>query len=120
MKNYVQRGDVLEVPAAAGAVVAGQVVVVGAHIAVANHAAANGQPYNATLSGVFEVPKSTGVAFVQGQPIMWDASANGFAAVGTPASGDVTNAGVTAFYAAASGDTVVRARFSGIPGTVTA
>lgn len=120
MKNYVQRGDVLEVAAAAAAVASGQVVVVGALIGIANHPAASGQPYNATLSGVFEVPKSAGAAFTQGQPLMWDASANAFAAVATPASGDVTNAGITAWLPAASAATVAQVRFAGIPGTVTA
>ena len=119
MKNFVQPGHVLEIAAAAGAVAAGQVVVIGAHLAVANYGAANGMPYNASLSGVFEVPKSAGVAFVQGQPLMWDASASAFAAVGTPAAGDVTVGGVTAFVVAGSADTKALVRFAGTPGTVT-
>lgn len=119
MRNFIQPGLVLEIAAAAAAVSAGQVVVVGAHLAVANHGAAIGMPYSASLSGVFEVPKSAGVAFVQGQPLMWDASAAAFAAVGTPATGDVTVGGVTAFVAAGSADTKAQVRFAGTPGTVT-
>lgn len=120
MKNYVQPGDIIEVPAAAAAVQAGAVVVIGTHLAVANHAAAIGEPFNAKLSGVFEVPKAAGAAWTQGQALMWDASAGAFAAVGTAATGDVTGAGTTAFVAAGSADTVAQVRFAGIPGAVAA
>ncbi len=119
MKNFVQQGDVIEVPAAASTVASGQVVVVGSLIAVANHPAASGAPFNATLTGVFEVPKATGAAWTQGQTLMWDASASAFAPVGTPATGDVTGAGTSAFVAAGSADAKGYVRFAGLPGTVT-
>lgn len=118
MKNFVQPGHVIEVPAATAAVSPGQVVVVGALLVVANGAAEVGQPFNANLTGVYDVPKVAGAAFSVGQPLMWDASAGAFAAVGAPAAGDVTGAGITAHVAAASGATVVAARFAGIPGAV--
>lgn len=118
MKNYIQPGDTIEVAAASGAVTSGQVVVIGAHLAIANGPAANGEPFNAKLSGVFEVPKAAGAAWTQGQPLMWDASAGAFAAVGTPATGDVTAGGATAWAAALSAATTGFVRLSGIPGTV--
>lgn len=118
MKNYVQKGDVIEVPAAAAAVASGQVVVIGALLAIANHPAASGAPFNATLTGVYEVPKATGAAWTQGQTLMWDASVSAFAPVGTAAAGDVTGAGTSAFVAAASGDAKGYVRFAGLPGTV--
>lgn len=118
MKNFVQPGNVIEVPSAAAAVDSGQVVVIGAHIAIANHAAALGEPYNATLDGVFEVPKAAGSAWTLGLPLMWDASVSAFTVVGTPATGDVTSGGATAFVAAASADTTGYVRLAGIPGTV--
>lgn len=118
MKNFVQPGNVIEVPSAAAAVTSGQVVVIGSHIAIANHAAALGEPYNATLDGVFAVPKASGSAWTLGLPLMWDASAGAFTVVGTPATGDVTAGGATAFVAAASADTTGYVRLAGIPGTV--
>ena len=118
MKNFVQPGNVIEVPSAAAAVTSGQVVVIGALLASANHAAALGEPYNATLDGVYEVPKAAGSAWTLGLPLMWDASASAFTVVGTPATGDVTAGGATAFVAAASADTTGYVRLAGIPGTV--
>ena len=119
MKNFVQNGNVIMLMAAAAEVVAGQPVVVGAHLGVANSAADAGAPVDVTLTGVFTVPKSAGVAFTVGQPLMWDASAKAFAAVGTAAAGDVTGV-ATAFAPAASGDTQAQVRFSGAPGVATA
>lgn len=120
MKNFVQPGHVIEVPAAASAVESGQVVVVGSHLAIANNDAGVGEPFNATLNGVFVVPKAAGAAWTLGLPLMWDASAGAFAVVGTAAAGDVTAAGVTAFVAAAAADTTGYVRLAGIPGTVAA
>ena len=97
---------------------AGQVVAIGSLLAVANSGAASGQPYNATLSGVFEVPKVAGAAWTLGQTLMWKAASGAFAAVGSAVSGDVTGAGVSAFAAAGSADTKALVRFAGIPGTV--
>lgn len=60
MRNSVQPGNVIEVAAADAAVVPGQVVVIGAILAVANGSAAAGESYNATRGGVFELPKVGG------------------------------------------------------------
>ena len=120
MKNFVQSGRVLSVAAAAAAVASGQVVVVGSLIGVAAGPAAIGQPFEANLEGVYEVPKAAGSAWTQGQTLMWDASAGVFAPVATAASGDVNGAGTSAWAAAASADTKGLVRFAGVPGTVTA
>lgn len=118
MKNYQQIGDVIEVPAAATAVAAGQLVVLGSILAVANHPAEVGGPYNAQRRGVFLLPKSAG-ALKLGQPLMWDASAGAFAAVGATAAGDVTGA-AAAFEAAADAATTVAVLLPGAIGTVAA
>ena len=68
MKNYQQRGHVIEVLAAAAAVAAGQPVAIGAILAVANGPAQVGEPYNAERVGVFVLPKAAGTAWTQGQP----------------------------------------------------
>ena len=119
MKNYIQRGEVIEVAAAASAVASGQVVVIGALLGVANHPAAQGESFNANLVGVYEVPKAAAAAVAQGAALYWDVSAGVFAAAGAPAAGDVSGS-VAAFAAAAAGDAVVWARFSGVPGAVAA
>lgn len=118
MKNFRQSGLVLSVLAAAAAVASGQVVTVGAHIGIAATPASTGEPFELNLEGVYEVPKTAGDAWTQGQLLMWDASAGAFAAVATAATGDVTGAGTTAWAAAGSADTVGLVRFAGIPGTV--
>lgn len=119
MRNYVQPGNVIEVAAAAAAVAPGQVVVIGAILAIANGSAAAGEPYNATRCGVFEVPKAGGAAFNQGQPVYWDVSAGAFASSGAPAAGDVSGAAV-AWEAAAAGATSALVVLPGLLGTVAA
>lgn len=118
MHTYQQRGEVIDVAAAAAAVAAGQIVAIGAVLAVVNHGAAQGEPFNAVRVGVFQAPKATGVAFEQGQAVMWDASAGKFAAVAsTPAEGDVTGAAV-AFEAAAADAETFAVLLPGTVGTV--
>ena len=119
MKNYQQRGEVLQVAAAAAAVASGQVMVIGAVLAVANHPAAAGEPVNATRVGVFDLPKAAGAAFVAGQPVYWDVSANVFAATGAPAAGDVSGAAV-AFEPAVAGATQASVLLTGSVGAVAA
>lgn len=119
MKNFQQGGEVIEVAAASAAVSPGQVVVVGAVLAVANGSALQGEPFNAQRVGVFVLPKVTGSAFTAGQPLMWDAYAGAFAAVGTAASGDVTGAAV-AFEASAAGATECAVLLPGTIGAVAA
>ncbi|MPS93361.1 DUF2190 family protein [Comamonas sp.] len=119
MRNSVQPGNVIEVAAADAAVVPGQVVVIGAILAVANGSAAAGESYNATRGGVFELPKVGGAAFTQGQPLYWDASAGAFAGTGAPAAGDITGAAV-AWGDAVSGATSALVLLPGLLGTVVA
>lgn len=120
MKNFLAPGRSLYVASAAGSVTAGKVAIVGAHVGVAVNSAAIGEPYEVALDGVYQLPKSAGAAWTQGQPLMWDASAAAFAAVGTPATGDVTSGGFTAFADAGSAAVTGQVRLSGIPGTVAA
>lgn len=117
MRNYQQRGDVIEVAAAAAAVASGQIVAVGAILAAANHSAAQGEPFNALRVGVFEAPKATGTSFVQGQPVMWDASEGKFAAMGASAEGDITGA-AAAFEPAPADATTFLVLLTGAVGAV--
>lgn len=124
MNNFKQTGDVITVPAASGAVTSGQVVKIGNTLAVAAHAAANGQPFEAKRTGVFIVPKVTGAVIAQGETLTWDVSANSGAGafddnLATPAAGDVTGAAAIAWEAAGNGVTSMAVMFTGTPGTVT-
>lgn len=124
MNNFKQTGDVITVPAASGAVTSGQVVKIGNTLAIAAHAAANGQPFEAKRTGVFIVPKVTGAVIAQGETLTWDVSANSGAGafddnLATPAAGDVTGAAAIAWEAAGNGVTSMAVMFTGTPGTVT-
>lgn len=124
MNNFKQTGDVITVPAASGAVTSGQVVKIGNTLAVACHAAANGQPFEAKRTGVFIVPKVSGAVIAQGETLTWDVSANSGAGafddnLATPATGDVTGAAAFAYEAAGNGSTSIAVMFTGTPGTVT-
>ena len=107
MKNYVQSGDVITVPAPYG-VASGQGVLVGSLFGVATCDAANGANVDIMPEGVFDItalPSDTGAA---GAKIYWD-SAN--RRLTTTSTG---NAMVGALVAAkANGDTTARVYLDG-------
>lgn len=73
MRNYVQQGRTLTIPAPA-AVSSGGVVVAGAIAGVANGAAAIGQLVDVELEGVFVLPKVAALAIAIGDVVYWDAT----------------------------------------------
>jgi predicted RecA/RadA family phage recombinase len=73
MKNYVQRGENITVPAPAPAT-SGAVVVVGDLIGIASGDAAEGEPLDLVTVGVFELPKVAADAFPLGGAAFWRAS----------------------------------------------
>lgn len=76
MKNYVQPGMNIEV-AAPAAVVSGQALLIEDLFGVCAGDAASGETVVLVTEGVFELPKSTSVAFSQGQKVHWhDASSH--------------------------------------------
>jgi predicted RecA/RadA family phage recombinase len=119
MKNYVQKGDVLTIVAAA-AFTSGQVVAVGNTLGVATTAIASGATGELALSGVFTAPKVSGAVIANGETLTWDASAAAFDDnLATPAAGDITGAAAIAFEAAGNGVTSMKVKFTGVPGTRT-
>ena len=60
-KNYVQDGDVLTLTAPAGGVVSGSPYTIGSIACVALVTAAEGLPFTAKVTGVFELPCATGL-----------------------------------------------------------
>jgi len=98
MKNFVQDGCTVVV-AAPEAADSGEFLVKGGLSGVAVTAADNGADVPLLREGVFELPKATGTAWVQGDRLYWDATAKNFTktAAGNQPRG-------VAFAAALSGD----------------
>ena len=72
MKNFVARGDVLEITAGAD-IASGAGVLVGSLFGVAATAIANGQKGNINLGVVYDLPKAPSQAWTVGALIYWDA-----------------------------------------------
>lgn len=89
MRNYVQRGDTLDIVAAA-AVASGDVVIKGAIVGVSNVDAEIGDTFALDVVGVFTLPKVAALAIGQGDVVYWD-SAN---RVVTKTAGGNTKLGV--------------------------
>ena len=107
MRNYVQRGDTLDVTAAA-AVKSGGVVIVGSIIGVSNVDAEIGDEFALDVVGVFELPKVAALAIAVGDVVYWD-SANKLV---TKTAGGNTKLGV-ATSAAANPSPSVNVRLNG-------
>ncbi|MEL6284584.1 MAG: capsid cement protein [Pseudomonadota bacterium] len=82
MKNYIQKGDAITVPAPA-AVVSGEGVLVGDLFGVASGDAANGSTVTLATVGVFELPKTSTDDIAVGVAIYWDDSAGEATATST-------------------------------------
>jgi len=74
MKNHLQKGDVISVPAPA-AVASGAGVLVGSIFGVAVAAADNGAPVEIALRGVYTLPKVDEQAWTVGARIYWSGTA---------------------------------------------
>lgn len=109
MKNYVQPGNTVTFTAS-GAVASGQPVTMGSLFGVAVTAAANGQSFEATLVGIFDLPKATG-AVTAGQLIYWDASE---AEASTSADSGANKLIGAAIKEAGSAAATVRVRLNGV------
>lgn len=75
MKNYIQPGDTLTVPAPTGGVLSGAPVIIGSLISIAVSTAAVGVAVAVKTKGVFELPKVSAQAWTIGVPVYWDATA---------------------------------------------
>lgn len=106
-RKYVQPGDTIDyVNGTGSAIASGAVVPFGHTIGIALVDIANGATGAVKISGVFkEVPKVSAAVFVQGEKLIWDASAGAFDdSAAAPATGDITGAAV-AVVAGANGET---------------
>lgn len=107
MRNYLQRGDTLDIVAAA-AVASGDVVIAGSIIGVSNVKAAIGETFALDVVGVFTLPKVSALAIAVGDKVYWDSAAK----VVTKTAASNTLLGV-ATTAAANPSATVNVRLNG-------
>lgn len=107
MKNYIQKGETLTIPAPV-AVLSGEPVIAGAIVGIASGDALSGAAVDVATSGVFELPKVAANTFTLGAPVYWDADDK----LATSTATDNTKLGVAVAAAAASTATV-QVRLSG-------
>lgn len=106
MKNFIQPGDVITVPAPTGGVSSGDGVLIGKLFGVATYSAAEGADVEIRREGVFDLKAESagsGQAFAVGDIVYWDATAKRC----TKTSSGNTRIGV-AISAKATTATVVR------------
>lgn len=107
MKNYVQPGDRVGVPAPAN-VASGAGVLVGSLFGVANAAALAGEEVQISVEGVFDLPKVGTQAWTVGQLVYW----TGTAATNVASTNRLIGVAVAAVGAGA-GETIGRVRLNG-------
>lgn len=113
MKNFVQRGDVIDITAGAD-LTSGTPVVVGNSIAIPQTDIANGSLGSVAIEGVFTLTKASTKTYNIGDLVDWDLSA---AQVDTSAAtGDLTGFGI-AVSAGVNGSTTINVKL--LPGKAT-
>jgi predicted RecA/RadA family phage recombinase len=109
MKNFIARGDVLEITAGAD-IDAGEGVLVGSLFGVAATDIANGARGNINLGGVYDLPKVGSQAWTVGALVYWD-NANDRC---TTTAGSLKLIGVAAAaVGSGAGETTGRVRLNG-------
>lgn len=96
MKNYIQPGKSIDVPAPAGGVVSGKVYIIGALIGVSSVTAAEGTMIALQTEEVFDLEKTSAQAWAIGDKIYLDAATK----VATKTVGSNTLIGVAVAVAA--------------------
>lgn len=75
MKNMVQPGKILTLTAPSPGVTKGVGVMIGGLLVVPAQTAATGESFSGDSEGVFEMPKTSAIAFAEGEAIFWDDTA---------------------------------------------
>lgn len=101
MKNYLQPGNTITVPAPAGGTVSGRPIAIGSLRGIASATAAEGEDVAISRTGVYEYKKATGAAWVVGDKLYYSTANDYFTKTAT----DNVLFGFAA-KAAAAGDTV--------------
>jgi predicted RecA/RadA family phage recombinase len=114
MKNHIQNGDVITVPAPVGGIASGEGLIIGNIFGIAAYTAAVGDLLELATTGVYQLPKATAAVLTVGARVAWDNTAKN---INLPGTGRFP-VGV-ATEAAGNGITSVAVRLDGV-GTVAA
>jgi predicted RecA/RadA family phage recombinase len=109
MQNFNQPGEIIQLIAPSGGVVAGAPKLIGSLVVVPCVTVAQTLPFSAAVTGVFTVPKATGTGWTEGLKVYWDVADGEF---NTSSSGN-TLVGV-AVAVAGSADATGLVRFDGV------
>lgn len=109
MKNHIQKGDIITVPAPAGGIAAGEGAIIGNIFGIAAFATAVGDPVQLSTVGVYQLPKATAAVLMVGARVAWDNTAKN---INVPGAGRFP-VGV-ATEAAGNGITSVAVRLDGV------
>lgn len=109
MKNHIQKGDIITVPAPVGGIVSGEGAIIGNIFGIAAYAAAVGEPVELATIGVYQLPKATAAVLTVGARVAWDNTAKN---INVPGAGRFP-VGV-ATEAAGNGVTSVAVRLDGV------
>lgn len=114
MNNYVQAGGVQTFTAPSGGVVSGNFYVHGTLVVCATTTAAQGDPYEGKIGGVFQVAKDGSQAWTHGAAVYLK---SGSATTFNATSGGNTLAGVAAgTVGSGAGETTGYVLLNGLPG----
>lgn len=109
MKNHIQNGDIITVPAPAGGIACGEGAIIGNIFGIAAFAAAVGEPVELATTGVYQLPKATAAVLAVGARVAWDNTAKN---INVPGAGRFP-VGIAA-EAAGNGITSVAVRLDGV------
>lgn len=109
MKNYIAPGNMITVPAPTGGIASGEGALIGGLFGVAAFTAAEADPVELGMVGVYSLPKTGALAIGVGDKLYWDATAK---VVNKTASGN-SLIGV-AVAAAANPSATVSVRLNGV------
>jgi predicted RecA/RadA family phage recombinase len=85
MKNYVQRGDVLDFVAPSGGVVSGTPVKIGRFFVIPATTNLVGETFSGAIEGVFDLPKVAAEPWTAGLMVWWNSAASLVTSVSTTA-----------------------------------
>jgi predicted RecA/RadA family phage recombinase len=109
MKNFIQTGAMITVPAPSGGIASGQGMIVGGLFGIAATSAPEGSSLEIATTGVFDLPKAPATVLALGDRVAWDDTAK---VIAPPAAG-LYPVGV-AITAAGNGAVTVRVRLDGV------
>ena len=109
MQNHIQNGHVITVPAPAGGIASGEGTIIGNIFGIAAYSAAESDPVELAITGVFKLPKATAAVLTVGARVAWDNTAK---SINVPGAGRFP-VGV-ATEAADNGITSVAVRLDGV------